>query len=33
MMSSCGDDQNLRIISCPFSLNSDSFQSFRQEIL
>ena len=32
-MSSCGDDQNLRIMSYPFSLNSDGFQSLRQKIL
>ena len=32
-MSSYDDDQNLRIMSCAFSLNSDSFQSLRQEIL
>ena len=32
-MSSYDDDQNLRIMSCVFSLNSDSFQSLRQEIL
>ena len=32
-MSSYDDDQNLRIMSCAFSLNSDSLQSLRQEKL
>ena len=32
-MSSYDDDQNLRIMSCAFSLNSDSFQSLGQEKL
>ena len=32
-MSSYDDDQNLRIMLCAFSPNSDSFQSLRQEKL
>ena len=32
-VSSYDDDQNLRIMSCAFDLNSDSFQSLRQEKL
>ena len=32
-VSSYDDDENLRIMSCVFSLNSHSFQSLRQEIL
>ena len=32
-MSSYDDDQNLRIMSCTFSLNSVSFQNLRQEML
>ena len=32
-MSSNDDYQNLRIMSCAFSRNSDSFQSLRQEKL
>ena len=32
-MSSYDDDQNLRIMSCAFSLNYDTFQSLRQKKL
>ena len=32
-MSSYDDDQNLRIMSCAFPLNYDTFQSLRQEKL
>ena len=32
-MSSYDDDQNLRVMSCAFSRNSDSFYSLRQEKL
>ena len=32
-VSSYDDDRNLRIMSCAFSLNSDSFQSLRREKL
>ena len=32
-MSSYDDDQNLRVMSCAFSLNYDTFQSLAKEII